>query len=720
MAIESKIVRFKNQMAAWEAATGPVREKYESAIKGKIASARRKQVEKFPEDVQQMYKKPESQKTPYEKQVSYFLTRQADEEEELIRNGKPTKGKASTTGAAAPSLKGQLKRFDNVKPTLPTAFVVTDVGTEAPPVTFKSRRDGETTVNPGFMTLMDPKDAVITPPKDLPSTGRRTALAQWLASPQNPLTARVIVNRVWQYHFGRGLVGTSSDFGRLGEKPSHPELLDWLTTQFIQHNWSLKWLHHIILTSATYRQTARIKPNEVAAKKDPDNHWFWRMSPHRLDASQARDAILAMSGELEAPKNPAGEEPSAPCRAVYTKKIRNHQDDFLRSFDAPAGFQSVAKRDDTTTPLQSLLLINGDWPLRRANAMASNLLNGSDHESDAAVAMALEAAFGRPAKPAEVKSALDFIQGQKRIIEGDTAPTIELASPLVDAKPLFGRGVPDIAQGIQFRPGSSFEKIHVIQNADREGDEFTVEAIVYLDSLYSDGSVRTIVSRWNNDKGSKGWSLGVTSKGSRHEPGTLIMQMVGDDFQRSVVYEGVTSGIHLPLKTPYYIAAVVSNHPPSDQLVAATQSGSGGADTPSGGTVTFYAKNLADPKAQFETMTIPHQLVGGYVDHDRPLLVAGRDSDPRSLWDGVMARISLSNGALQPTQLLVNSPKDATTSLFDLQASTLENTSEPLYSWESGGGRSKGKGKHAKTSTLEAFGDFCHVLMNSNEFLYLH
>ena len=167
------------------------------------------------------------------------------------------------------------------------------------------------------------------------------------------LTSRVIVNRVWQYHFGSGLVATSSDFGRLGEKPSHPELLDWLAGEFVRNGWSLKWLHRTILNSATYRQTTRIKPSEAALKKDPENRLLWRMSPRRLDASQARDALLVMSGELKAADGGPALEPVKAARTIFTRKIRNRQDDFLRNFDAPAGFQSVSRRDETTTALQS-------------------------------------------------------------------------------------------------------------------------------------------------------------------------------------------------------------------------------------------------------------------------------------------------------------------------------------------------------------------------------
>jgi len=706
---------YDEKMAAWNAATASIRTRMEAALAPKIASAKRKQEEKFPEEVQEMYYKPEDQKSAFEKQVSYFVLRQADEETEAIRKG-TAKG-----GTTAKPFLAELKHFDNLKPReLPKAFVVTDVGPDAPPVKFASRRDGETEVKPGFLTILAPGDAVITPPVNVPSTGRRSALAAWVTRPDNMLASRVIVNRVWQYHFGVGLVATSSDFGRLGEKPSHPELLDWLTTEFVKNGWSIKWLHRMILNSATYKQTARIKPSETASKKDPENRLLWRMSPRRLDASQARDALLVMSGELKDTHDGPGMEPVVATRAIFTRKIRNRQDDFLRNFDTPSGFQSVSRRDQTTTALQSLLMINGDWPLRRAQTMAAALLKDNGRETESAVEDAYRAVYGRSPRSAEVKSALTFINEQRMLIEGESPQNLEPEASVVDAKLAFGdsplvapravAGAQDtgvaraaaVPQAIMFKPGTINEKLHVITNEDREGDEFTVEAVLNLDTIYMDAAVRTIVSRWNNDKAAKGWSFGITSKGSRYEPHNLIMQLVGDDFQRSVVHEVVASGIKIPTNIPYYVAAVVSNHPANDQQ--------------SGGTVTFYAKNLSDPNAQLEVVVVQHQLIGGYVDKERALMIGGLDGDARGNWDGAMARVALCNTVLNPPQLIVNGAEDAPKCLFDLQGSNLGSTSEPLFAWE----KSTGGKRHVKNSQEEAFADFCHALINSSEFLYLH
>ena len=181
------------------------------------------------------------------------------------------------------------------------------------------------------------------------STGRRTALARWLTRPDHPLTARVMVNRLWQYHFGRGLVATSSDFGRLGERPSHPELLDWLASEFVGHGWSLKQLHRLIMTSAAYRQSALRPAPEAARLKDPDNRLLWRMNTRRLDAEQIRDAMLAVSGELDPTHGrPRRWTRREPRRTIYTKVIRNTRDPLLDAFDVARRLaqHARAQRDD--------------------------------------------------------------------------------------------------------------------------------------------------------------------------------------------------------------------------------------------------------------------------------------------------------------------------------------------------------------------------------------
>ena len=222
----------------------------------------------------------------------------------------------------------------------------------------------------------------------------------------------MIVNRVWQHHFGRGLVGTPSDFGRLGEAPTHPELLDWLAAEFVAHGWRLKPLHRLILTSAAYRQSAQRSEQDVIAAQriDLENRLLWKRTRERLDAEEIRDAMLAASGEL-APTfgGPAGAT-AEPRRTIDTRVIRNTRDALLDAFDAPDGNSTVPHRDTTTTATQALLLINGDWALSRAKALAARVQHVEPTSADVRerVGHVYRLAFGREPGGDEIEEALLF------------------------------------------------------------------------------------------------------------------------------------------------------------------------------------------------------------------------------------------------------------------------------------------------------------------------
>jgi hypothetical protein len=217
------------------------------------------------------------------------------------------------------------------------------------------------------------------------------------------------VNRVWQYHFGRGIVATSSDFGHLGTPPTHPELLDWLAKRFVKEGWHFKSLHRLIMTSATYRQSALRPMPQVARMKDPENRWLWRMNTSRLDAEQIRDGMLAVSGELQLAEGGPSVDPTVPRRSIYLKVLRNHPDSLLEAFDQADPYGSVCTRNMTTTPTQALLMINGQWPLKRAEAMAKRVERESaSADWGATIDAAYRVAYDRLPKPDERKDALSF------------------------------------------------------------------------------------------------------------------------------------------------------------------------------------------------------------------------------------------------------------------------------------------------------------------------
>src|SRR5436853_5921372 len=170
---------------------------------------------------------------------------------------------------------------------------MTELGPEAPPTSTLAVGLIEKpikTVELGFLTILNAPPPRIEPPEGLSTTGRRTALANWLVDPANPLTARVMANRIWHYHFGRGIVPTSSDFGIMGTRASHPELLDWLSDEFVRSGWSTKHMHRLILTSSAYRQSSAFR--EDCSKADSSNRLLWRFPRQRLDAEEIRDASV--------------------------------------------------------------------------------------------------------------------------------------------------------------------------------------------------------------------------------------------------------------------------------------------------------------------------------------------------------------------------------------------------------------------------------------------
>jgi mono/diheme cytochrome c family protein len=397
----------QTQLAAWHDKTAAIRAAIDELERPLVEAARRRAADKFPPDVRDMLLKEVSQRAPLEHQLAELANRQAGAEVANIKFGSQLKGEQK---AKWDQLQGELKQFDDLRPKdLPPAFTVTDVGAVAPPTPMAAGRE-QRDVEPGLLTVLGPPPLTIVPPPSGNSTGRRTALARWLAGPDNPLTARVIVNRVWQQHFGVGLVATPSDFGRLGEPPSHPELLDWLACRFIADGWRFKPLHRLIVTSATYRQSSRHPDLERARRQDPDNRWLWHTPVRRLDSEQIRDAMLAVSGELDLTAGGPSVSASQPRRSIFTKAIRNTRDPMLDVFDMADPFISTDRRNVTTTPTQSLLMINGAWPLQRAEALARRLRKLGASDERVLVEQAYRLVYGRAAEPAEVEAMLHWLR----------------------------------------------------------------------------------------------------------------------------------------------------------------------------------------------------------------------------------------------------------------------------------------------------------------------
>lgn len=327
---------------------------------------------------------------------------------------------------------------------LTRGLLATDRQGDIPPTRILAQGDHRAErepVVPGFPSVLDPNPAEIPPPPNPATRGRRLALAEWIVSTNNPLTARVAVNRAWQSFFGEGLVSTPNDFGLAGGRPTHPELLDWLASEFMDQGWSVKRLHRLIVTSAAYRRASSPKPGDLAAQPRPaDNSLLWRQNPRRLAGEQLRDAMLATSGLLrlsaggrpvwpELPPeilqaNPAflddnaektkgwypSPEPERAVRSIYLVQKRTVRIPFLETFDLPDNSVSCPGRVSSIVAPQALTLMNGDEAIRAAKAFAERLQRECSSTGSNPIQRAFELAFQRQPSPREQTACEQFLE----------------------------------------------------------------------------------------------------------------------------------------------------------------------------------------------------------------------------------------------------------------------------------------------------------------------
>jgi hypothetical protein len=696
--------QYESRRAEWEKTTADLRSEMdliEQPVRAKIAEAA---INKFPPDIRPMFRKSPDQRTPFEQQLVDLAARQVNEEYSKLDMSTKLKGGEKEKWV---EMKKKLDAIEKEKPASPdAALTVTDVGPLAP-VTFIPGDKSQQPIPPGFLSVLDSGDAQISPPPHARSTGRRTALANWIASADNPLTARVAVNRVWQYHFGQGIVPTSSDFGHLGEAPSHPELLDWLTRWFVDNGWSFKKLHRLIVTSAAYQQASRTSESAVvlepeAAREgeestafdraqliDPENRLLWHMPIRRLDAEQIRDAALSVSGELKLDIGGPSVDTSQPRRTIYTKVIRNDRDPLLDVFDAPDNFNSTALRNVTTTPTQALFMINGPWMLERANALARRLEEFAPADHAAKIRQAFLLAYGRAPTPAEQVSGTAFLSQAVASAERELA-----AGAAASFAPFPGRE----GMALDVQPTATTPLVMAPNSPSMPDGDFTVAACVLLRSLYQDASVRTIVSQWDSHNQHPGWSLGVTSTRSRYEPRNLILQFVGA-AKDGPLYEVVASNLRLELNKPYYVAARV-------RIADTTEKG-----------ITFWVKDLSDEKSLLQTAFAPHKVIKGYRS-TAGLVIGGRDGNEKHRFDGLIDDVKISSVALSDDQLVMNSSGDPQQVVgrwkFEADSGILHDSSASSNHLTYQSNRPA-----QSTASHQVLVDFCHVVLNSNEFLYV-
>ncbi len=337
-------------------------------------------------------------------------------------------------------LETQIATLKRERPRFTTGLLMTDA--EGPPpatrVLHQGRhQDPRDPVEPGFPSALDPQPARIDSAPNPKTQGRRLALARWIVSPENPLTARVFVNRIWQQHFGTGLVVTPNDFGFAGTRPSHPELLDWLAVEFMNQGWSVKHLHRLLVTSVAYRQGSA---GNAGISVDPDNLWLWRQNPHRLAAEPLRDALLASSGLLlqraggtptwpELPPevlqaNPAflddnetktkGWYPSPaadqPVRSLFLVQKRTVRVPFMETFDLPENSTSCARRTSSTVAPQALSLMNGSVAVEAARTLADRVRREVGEKPELQIRHAFRLTLLRAATPVEIERSASLMR----------------------------------------------------------------------------------------------------------------------------------------------------------------------------------------------------------------------------------------------------------------------------------------------------------------------
>jgi hypothetical protein len=339
--------------------------------------------------------------------------------------------------AAHTAVKAEIAAVEQQRPErLPSARVIGERGQQPEAVHFLHRGSPDapgSEMSPGVLSVAHRGEWTFpTPPPDAASSYRRRGLAEWLVTKDNPLTARVMVNRLWQHHFGEGIVRTPSSFGKMGQAPSHPELLDWLAVEFVDRGWSLKAMHRLMLTSTTYQMASTDTSANYAI--DPENRMFWRMPRVRLEAEIIRDQIMATAGTLDrsiggpaifpyidpdlfeksSNRDWRGRPDSDPAtwrRSLYVFSKRSIRYPMFETFDQPNLINSIDRRNRTTIAPQALILMNNEMVLFQAGKFAERVATEAGADPTAQVRRAVELALGRPADAIELEKGAAFIAG---------------------------------------------------------------------------------------------------------------------------------------------------------------------------------------------------------------------------------------------------------------------------------------------------------------------
>jgi len=485
------LVDYQNQLKQYNEATRDIREQMDGLLKPVIDKLETDRLQGFVPQTRASIEKPASERNAYDRWIYYrnlwtLTGRTRNAEREL-----KTKDKDAYTKYEA--LKQQLRAYDSLKPQDP-GYISTmfELGPDAPPtnvlaVGIYDRPLEE--VQPGFpAALANGQQPHIVPTAN--SSGRRTALANWIASADNPLTARVIVNRIWAQYFGQGIVDTVSDFGKMGEKPVNPELLDYLADTFVhQDHWSIKTLQRQILLSSVYRQSSAAR--EDAQALDPNDRLLWAFPRQRLDAEEIRDSLLLASGLLEDKLRGPGVFPPVPAnfgvnaanpkawivsenphdqnrRSVYVFIRRNTAYPLLDAFDAANPNSVHSKRDVTTTAPQALALINSELVFRWSEALAARVIQEAGKDEGARLDRLYEILFGRAPDKFEKQTLLAFLDDQQKLTGQQLGSGKKIATPEgYGLSPRISAQLDRLYKAIYGHPADRFERVAFMDYLDK-------------------------------------------------------------------------------------------------------------------------------------------------------------------------------------------------------------------------------------------------------------
>ncbi len=509
----------------------------------------------------------------------------------------------------------------------------------------------------------------------------RLELARAIAARENPLTARVMVNRVWMQHFGVGLVDTPSDFGGTGSLPSHPELLDDLTVRFVDAGWSLKWLHREIVLSATYQQSTRPTDVEAGRTKDPDNRLLSHFNRRRLDAEAFRDALLASSGLLDKTVGgPSGDADDAEFRrrSIYAAVSRHKLSDMLQTFDFPDPAIHCARRAETTTPLQQMFVLNSPFVRRQAIALAERLLEQGGSTQEERVDFAHRVLFGREPTAVELRIAGAFLSRDEQAPAGATA---------------------DIPAA-EMHEAPKFEGARVRGRVKGLGDTYTVELWLRNTLAYN---ARPVTGYF--------FSRGLEQPANDHGEHVGIGGSYKNAPGRLIVYNGARHRQTLTGKTVLALNQW--------QHVAFVREGE---------SIRVHLNGRIEPEVR-------GTAARGYKPGVDQVFIGGR-LDNFANFQGQMQEVAIYNRALAPEEIskhVVASGLPGKAHVHKTYASAVLGSRPaaywPLLTDKPSSGEARDAGSHGNhgqyegraggAETLTAWQRYAHALLSSNEFLYV-